>query len=67
LLESVQFVLSEDGTVQLAGVSAPLGLLISYIWSPRGHFDPFMLFSRFIVSLSILRYRLFGARMCVSP
>jgi hypothetical protein len=35
--------------VQLAGVSAPLGLLISYIWSPRGHFDPFMLFYRFIV------------------
>jgi hypothetical protein len=36
LLEYVQFVLSEDGTVQLAGVSAPLGLLISlYSVTPR--------------------------------
>jgi hypothetical protein len=50
--------LSEDGTVQLAGVIAPLGLLIPCVWWPRGHFDPFMLFSRFIVSISILKYRL---------
>jgi hypothetical protein len=36
LLESVKFVSSEDGTVQLAGVSAPLGLLISlYLVTPR--------------------------------
>jgi hypothetical protein len=59
--------LFEGGAVQVAGVGAPLGLLAPGIWWPQGHFDRFVIFSEFIISLSMFRHRLLQARPCVSP
>ena len=42
---------------------APLGLLISYIWWSRGHFDPLVIFPGFLVSISMFRCRLFEAKL----
>jgi uncharacterized membrane protein len=51
--------------VAFVSAGAPLGLLPSCIWCLQGYFGLFMLFSRFIVSLSMFRYRLFGGRVCL--
>ena len=66
LVDSVQLMLSDDGTVQLAGVSAPLGLLISCVWWPQLYFGRFVIFSGFVLPISMFRYPLFRASLCVS-
>ena len=43
------------------------GLVVPCFWWSWGHFDRFVIFSGFILSILMLRSYLFGGQACVSP